>query len=442
MTLARLVRSPLSLAAVLSLVVASALLFPWATAPALAHHGGEHGPPVEAQAPPPPEQPRAEAGPNQTVDESDVRYLTNKVILDADASHCGSKDHSDRTKCTGELSYRWYGGTSTNTYGIMKSLKLEKQDGLSPSQIEATVPWVPHDMTFSVTVIVTHENGRTSDDTVYVTVRNTQEPELITSNRDEQRVLYATFWDYHEDWWWSIKGRDKCYTPRRDKSGYHEFVIDDDLKPQTWYTIIVYSNTCQDDSEITRYLAITSVGNRDPKARASTRNNYIGDGARTRLNCRKSSDPDGDPLTCHWTAPEGWEPRTSTKKQPWFTSTDDVPRIRDKHYEFTLRVTDPDGAWDEDHLKVVVFDDPPEPRVTDVYQTDATAWIGNHNGSRRWSLEWSSPTTDESGCVDKRNRNHRMKGLKPDEPYTVSIHRDYGCQSGKRLEYVTFRTRE
>ena len=103
-----------------------------------------------------------------------------------------------------------------------------------------------------------------------------------------------------------------------------------------------------------------TAGNRAPYAVASATPRYGQTPLKVSFDGRKSSDPDGNPLTYQWNFGDGTTATGATATHTYTT---------DKTYYATLRVQDNHGAGDTAKVRIDAGNTPPAPRIKTPYRT-------------------------------------------------------------------------
>ena len=191
-------------------------------------------------------------------------------------------------------------------------------------------------------------------------------------------------------------------------------------------------------------ITVTDVAEAPPDNDAPTadagRDFAVDEDAREiRLDGRRSSDPDQadrSRLTYRWTPPEGITLHNAGRLRPAFAA----PQVSaDAEYVFTLRVTDPHGAFAEDTVTVTVRDVPegsPRPSLAagDLTRTGAAVTLSNHGGNWWYRVLGSGDDT----CQKAGGSEVALGGLEPGTKHTVKAYSQRGCSV--RMASISFET--
>ena len=296
------------------------------------------------------EAPTANAGPDQTVNEGDL------VTLDGSGS---SDPDSD------PLAYHW-----TAPDGITLNLDIPLNPTFTAPEVDADT-----DYTFSLVV-----NDGTTDspaDEVIITVKHVNKAPVANAG-DNQSV--------NEGDLVTLDGSSGSSDPDSDPLTYQWTAPDGitlnldipsnptftapEVDADTDYTFSLVVNDATIDSPAEEVVITVKHVNKAPVANAGD-NQSVDEGDLVTLDGSGSSDPDSDPLTYQWTAPDGITLNLDIPSNPTFTA----PNVdADTDYTFSLVVNDgtTDSPADEVIItvKAIVANQPPVANAGDNQSVD------------------------------------------------------------------------
>jgi hypothetical protein len=238
------------------------------------------------------------------------------------------------------------------------------------------------DTTFTFELTVRDSYGKTSTDTISIDAIGNSKPvadagEDIKAVRGEQAVLDGTD-SYDPDptgkiisYVWQASGG----SGNDDDDYYDDIYLQDTSQPIAKFAVpfvqedtmfeftlnVIDDEGAEDDSS----MKVEVEGNSKPVADAGSNKKAV-IREQVTLDGTGSNDPDptGEIVSYNWKQTDGNPPvnlNDADKATPWFT----VPNLEeDTTFEFTLTVTDNEGAVDEDKVEVEV-EAPPKPQLPD-----------------------------------------------------------------------------
>ena len=238
------------------------------------------------------------------------------------------------------------------------------------------------DTTFTFELTVRDSYGKTSTDTISIDAIGNSKPvadagEDIKAVRGEQAVLDGTD-SYDPDptgkiisYVWQASGG----SGNDDHDYYDDIYLQDTSQPIAKFAVpfvqedtmfeftlnVIDDEGAEDDSS----MKVEVEGNSKPVADAGSNKKAV-IREQVTLDGTGSNDPDptGEIVSYNWKQTDGNPPvnlNDADKATPWFT----VPNLEeDTTFEFTLTVTDNEGAVDEDKVEVEV-EAPPKPQLPD-----------------------------------------------------------------------------
>jgi hypothetical protein len=261
---------------------------------------------------------------------------------------------------------------------------LDDIDIINPNQ-EVSIFKVPDDLskdtTFTFELTVRDSYGDTSTDTISIDAIGNSKPvadvgEDIEAVRGEQVVLDGTD-SYDPDptgkiisYVWEASGGSG-----NDDDHYDDIYLQDNNQPIAKFAVpFVQKDTTfeftlkvvdDEGAEDDRSMKVEVEGNSKPVADAGSNKKAV-IREQVTLDGAGSNDPDptGEIVSYNWEQTDGLPSvnlNDTDKATPWFT----VPNLEeDTTFEFTLTVTDNEGAEDEDIVEVEI-EAPPKPQVSD-----------------------------------------------------------------------------
>ncbi len=305
--------------------------------------------------------PVADAGSDQTVSEGET------VTLDG----TGSFDPDDDP-----LTYHW-----TAPEGIT----LSDETAAEPT---FTAPEVSENTDYTFALIVNDGTEDSQPDEVIVTVQQVNKMPIANAGSDqtvsegETVTLDGTgSFDPDDDpltyHWTAPEG-----ITLSDETAAEPTFTAPEVSENTDYTFALIVNDGTEDSQPDEVIVTVQQVNKTPIANAGS-DQTVNEGETVTLDGTGSYDPDDDPLTYHWTAPEGITLSDETAAEPTFTA----PEVsKDTDYTFALIVND--GTEDSQPDEVIVT----------VQQVNKTP-IANA-GSDQTVNEGETVTLDGTGSYD------------------------------------------
>lgn len=270
--------------------------------------------------------PVANAGPDQTVNEGSAVTLDGSASTDADGN---------------TLTYHW-----TAPSGITLSSATVAKPGF-------TAPEVTTDTPFTFSLVVNDGTVNSASDAVVITVKQINKPPVANAGPDQTvkaKKLYQLDGSKSTDpdndaltFKWTPPAGITLNSSTEMKPTF----TTPDVASSTNYTFALVVNDGKMDSQPDQ-VVITVVPNQAPIANAGPDQTVLS-GQTVTLNGSASSDPDNDPLTYQWTAPQGISLSDPTLASPFFQA----PIVsEDTDYAFQLKVND--GEQDSPPDEVVI----------------------------------------------------------------------------------------
>jgi hypothetical protein len=348
--------------------------------------------------------PRANAGPDQYLDEGSL------VTLDGSAS----SDPDNNT-----LTYKW-----SAPDGII----LSSATSAKPT---FTAPEVRSNQTYTISLVVNDGTVNSSVDQVFITVRQVNKAPVANAGSDqsvEKNTLYtldgSASFDPDGDVLTYQWGAPSGITLSSNTVAKPTFTI----PPITAVTNLTFTLTVSDSKlySLSDQVTITlKQSNQAPTAQAGA-DQSINEGALVTLDGSASSDPDGDALIYSWVAPSGITLSSATAAKPSFIAPE---VLSDQNFTFSLIVNDGTISSQADQVVITIKQVNKAPIAN--AGTDQSVIEGstvNLNGSASYdpensniSYSWTAPAGITLNSATSINPRFTAPNVAADQNFVFSL---------------------